>query len=122
MTTPPTVRIVPSSTLRELGDACTSVRRRSDASAPISGWSLHVEAEHLLLEGQPLALVELDVGDRRAGSSKAVPAVVGGVAEQGHDCPCPRSRRRATVRVDDLLEHGEQALAGVAEGVERRRP
>ena len=44
----------------------------------------HVEAEHLLLEGQPVALVELEVGDLGA-VVEGHAAGLGGVAEEGHD-------------------------------------
>ena len=63
-----------------------STLRRSAASTPSSGWSLDVQAEHLLLELQPLALVELDRrgSAMRSSNPAAVGGVVAQVAEQAH--------------------------------------
>ena len=74
----------------------------------------HVEAEHLLFEGQAGGLVELDVGhlgplvERRA---------LGALPEQRHD---PHVVFLPTCHrvVDDLLVGVQQALARVAKGVE----
>ena len=77
----------------------------------------HVEAEHLLLEREPVLLVELDVGD-------ADPLVERGallhLAEERHDAHVVLLAT-GDGRVDDLLEHGEQSLAGVAHRVEPAR-
>ncbi len=77
----------------------------------------HVEAEHLLLEGEPLALVELDVRDRLHGRRTRL-AVATRVAEERHDAHVVLAAAGHGV-VDDLLVHLQQALAGVPERVER---
>ena len=78
----------------------------------------HVEAEHLLLEGEPLRLVELGVGD---GDLGAAPAGVGLLlledGEEGGDAEVLLSTALERP-VDDLLEDEAQALAWVAERVE----
>ena len=80
----------------------------------------HVEAEHLLLEREPLALVELEIGDRRAFVEHRCAAGIDRVAEQAHHALLalvPAVQRL----LDDLLEHREQATPRVAERVERTR-
>ena len=75
-----------------------------------------VQPEHLLLEAQPGRLVELDLGDGHPlveGGSPGAP----GVLEQAHHALVPFSPALQG-GVDDLLEHLQQALAGMAEGVE----
>ena len=121
VTTPATVRIEPSSSSRELGDRALDVaaQHRLGAHQRVVA---HVEAEHLLLGAQPLRLVELDVGDRQPVVEHR--AVVGGAAaevEEAHRALvafAPAAQRR----VDDRLEHLQQALAGMAERVEARPP
>ena len=77
-----------------------------------------VEAEHLLLEGEPLGLVHLEVGDREALVERRLAALGHALAEEAEDA---RVALAATGQrgVDDLLEDGEQAAALVAEPVER---
>ena len=83
----------------------------------------HVETEHLLLEREPLGLVELGVWD---GDPGALPAS-GVVAERV--CGLERGEERGDAGlvlpaalerpVDDLVEHQAQALAGMTQRVER---
>ena len=75
-----------------------------------------VQPEHLLLEGQAVALVELEVGDGGPLEVVAGPTVVA-TTEQGHDPHVPLAPAGDRV-VDDLLEHREQALAWMADVVE----
>ena len=118
MTTPATVRIDAVVELGQVGDRALdeAPQRALDAHERMVA---HVEAEHLLLGAQPLGLVELDVGDRRAG--RRTPG-------ESSASPPPRSKRlivpcvalapAAQRRVDDRLEHVEQTLARMAERVE----
>ena len=78
--------------------ACTSVCRRRAASAPSSGMVADVEAEHLLLERQPLRLVELGVGDRDPGVVEDRLVAAPPRSPKRLITPCSRSRRRARVR------------------------
>ena len=77
-----------------------------------------VQAEHLLLGPQTVALVELDVGDRRAlVEACSLRGSLVPVAEQAHHAAVtltPAFERD----VDDLLEGSEQPAPGVAEAVE----
>jgi hypothetical protein len=75
-----------------------------------------VEAEHLLLESQPLCLVELELGDRDpcVGEAGAVTRVGFEGGEEGDDAGVVLA---ATFEgpVRDLLEDEAEALAGMAE-------
>ena len=77
----------------------------------------HVEAEHLLLEGQALRLVELVVGngDALVGSG---PLALGAEAREQVELSFGFSPATTEDAVDDLLEHHEQPASGVAEAVE----
>ncbi len=77
----------------------------------------HVQAEHLLLEPQPVGLVELDVGNddslverRRAGLPQ--------IPEQAHHTLVALTAAD-NGGVDDLLEDHQQAAPGQAQRVER---
>ena len=79
-----------------------------------------VEAEHLLLEGQPERLVELGVRDGDPGVGEPGRLALGRLlqgGEEGHD-PGVVLAAPLEGAVDDLLEGEAQALAGVAHGVE----
>ena len=78
----------------------------------------HVEAEHLLLEREPLRLPELGVGDLDALlEADAAPASGALEIEEAHR-PLLALLAARDGPVDDLLEHEEQTLARVTEGVE----
>ena len=120
--TPPThAPSAPSSRLGSLGDRLQSTLRRSAASTPSSGWSRHVQAEHLLLEPQPVALVELESRDGDALVEAAVAGVAAEVAEQAHHALVALAAAHER-GVDDLLEHHQQALARDDRASRTRRP
>ncbi len=89
----------------------------------------HIQAEHLLLEGQPLGLVELEVRDRhpgaveaclRATSGRGVLALVVKEREQGRD-PLFLFAPADKCPLDDSLESQTESLARMAERVEASR-
>ena len=81
----------------------------------------HVEAEHLLLGAQALRLLELDLGDREpVVEHRAVVGVAATEIEEAHRSLVALAPA-AQGRVDDGLEHLEQALARMAERVEAAR-
>src|SRR6478735_3456297 len=77
-----------------------------------------VQAEHLLLELQPVALVELVLGDGDALGEAAVLAGEHVVAEQAHHALVAFAPAHQC-RVDDLLEDHQQAAARMVQVVER---
>ena len=103
-------------TLERFGDGAVDLaaQRGLDAEQRVVA---HVEPEHLLLELQPLGLVELELGDGDALVEARI-GRLGEVAEQAHHALVALA---ATDHggVDDLFEHHQQALARQAEVVER---
>ena len=101
--------------LGEVGDGAVgpAAQRRLGAHQRVVA---HVEAEHLLLEREPLASCRTrGRGSAAARRTPAPPSLE--LAEQRHHAHVALAAAGEGV-VDDLLEHGEQALAGVAERVE----
>ena len=89
----------------------------------------HVQAEHLLLECQPFALVELEVRDRHPGAVEAcrrgtpgrgVPGFLIEKREQGRD-PLLLFAPSDQCPLDDPFEGETEPLARMAERVEGSR-
>ena len=78
----------PSSRLSAARRWCTSVRRRSERLGAHQRVVAHVEAEHLLLEGQALLLVELERRGSATRSSNAGVRRPSIVAEERRARPC----------------------------------
>ena len=120
---PATVRIAPSRASRELGERALDVAAQRALGAH-QRVVAHVEAEHLLLEREPLALGELERrGSARRSSNTG--AVVAGVAAEVEEAHRALRRARAGARsVASTIGSNtmQQALARVAERVERRPP
>ncbi len=99
--TPPTSTSAPSSRSCRSAIDCSTLRlqRRLDPEQRVVG---DVEAQHLLLVAQPVALVELDVGDRPGArrTRRRAPRVPASSPLQSPNrliTPWSRSRRRITV-------------------------
>ena len=105
--------------LGRLGNAAVDLapQRRLDPQQRMVG---DVQAEHLLLEAQPVALVELVVGDRDT-LVEPFDAVATEVAEQAHHAliTFATAYERA---VDDLLEDHQQTRVGNGRANRTRRP
>ena len=97
---PPGMAVASRSTSR----SSAKVQSTSRAERPLEaheGVVAHVQAEHLLLEGQALGLVELGVGDLDAGVGEAgarCRAAPGSRAAKSETTPASCSRRRSRVR------------------------
>ena len=84
----------------------TSVTLRKAFSRPIKGMVAHIQPEHLFLEREPLALVELEVRDGHPGAVEAgrrgAPAAASSASssksEKRVEIPCSCSRRLTSAR------------------------
>ena len=136
VTTPPTVRTWPAppsaSVRRPLDSASTQLARCVRVDEPAQRrleaqqrMVAHVEAEHLLLEGEPLGLVELDVGDLHDGPrrspGRSCGRRLGSSSAKSVEMPSSSLAPTREDVVDDLLEDEAEALARVAERVEAAR-
>ena len=123
--TPPTSDQRPVVEVVQIGDRLLdlALQRRLDSEQRVVG---HVEAEHLLLVAEAIALVELDVGDRQAlvepdGVRCRAGVGTAPVAEQAHHAlvalaPADHGG------VDHLLEHRQQAAPRMTQTHRTPRP
>ena len=134
MTTPPTTLIWPfadrSCPDAQLGIEVAQIGQTAVAQAGEGTLVAHegvvadVEAEHLFLEGQPLCLVELEVGDGDSGVGEtgAGPIRVGLESGEEGDDPGVVLAAALESSVHDLLEDEAEALTGMARANRRRPP